>query len=425
MERIPLCLVGCGGMGQRHLLGYKRLADSGIGNIEVVAVCDLRPENAEIGAREVERLFGRRPMQFTDFDEMLRHPEVVAVDVVTDPSSHHAVATPALRAGKHALVEKPLGITIRACQAMIAAARQSGVVLATAENLRRDVPNRLARSIIDHGVLGDLFLMVHSAFGGNDEIIITPWRHMKERGAIGLDMAVHYADIVQYYLGEFDEIYGRGLIAEPIRRRRAAPELDLETYRERFARMPETVEATGEDSVIALYRMKSGLMCQFTYIPAGRGGRHFDRTVHGRAATMIAPGDRNGRPVILSLPGSELRGRDILPLLPNFRLDEITERLFGTRAVEYQLPFPEVDAGHLAIEMHDFGEAILTGRAPEVDGYLGMTAVAAIYAAYESAWIGRSVKMSEVLDGTVRGYQEEIDAALGLAQPVPGPILAG
>lgn len=417
MERIPLAVVGCGGMGQRHILGYKKLADSGISNIDVVAVCDVRPENAEIGAREVERLFGKRPIVYTDLDRLLSNSEILAVDVVTDPSVHHLVATPALLAGKHALVEKPLGITIRACQTMIAAAKQSGAVLATAENLRRDPPNRLARSILDHGMLGDAFLMVHNDFGGNDEIVITPWRHLKEKGAIGLDMAVHYADIVQYYLGEFEEIYGRGLIAEPIRRRRAKPELDLETYRERFARMPEMVEATGEDSVIALYRMKSGVMCQFTYIPAGRGSRHFERTVHGRAATMIAPGDRNGRPVIVKFPNQELRGKDILPLLPNFQLGEITERLFGKSVVEYQLPFPDIDASHLAIEMHDFGEAILTGRQPEVDGYLGMTAVAAILGAYESAWAGRAVSMAEVISGEVRGYQEEIDAALGLDAP--------
>jgi predicted dehydrogenase len=420
VERVPLCVIGCGGMGQRHILGYKTLADSGIGNIDIVAVCDLRPENAELGAREVERLFGRRPMVFTDLEKMLANPDIIAVDVVTDPSTHHAVATPALQAGKHAQVEKPLGITIRACQTMIAAARENNVILATAENLRRDVPNRLARSILDHGLLGDPLMMIHNAYGGNDEIIITPWRHLKEKGAIGLDMAVHYADIIQYYLGPFDEIYGQGLIAEPIRRRRAAPELDLESYRERFARMPETVTATGEDSVIALYRMESGVMCQFSYVPAGRGARHFDRTVHGRAATMVAPGDRNGRPVILKSPGEELRGKEILPLLPNFQLNEITERLFGANTVEYQLPFPEVDAGHLAIEFHDFGEAILTGRRPEVDGHLGMTAVAAIYAAYESAWIGRSVKMAEVLDGSVRGYQEDIDDALGLTEPVGG-----
>ena len=425
MERIPLCVVGCGGMGQRHLLGYKKLSDSGIGNVDVVAVCDLRPENAEIGAREVERLFGRRPMVFTDLGTMLSHSEIIAVDVVTDPSTHHLVATPALLAGKHALVEKPLGITIRACQMMINAARKTGVVLATAENLRRDVPNRLARSVIDHGVLGDPFLMLHNAFGGNDEIIITPWRHLKDKGAIGLDMAVHYADIVQYYLGEFDEVYGRGLIAEPVRRRRAAPELDLESYRERFARMPESIEATGEDSIIALYRMKSGVMCQFTYIPSGQGVRHFQRIVHGRDATLTAPGDRNGRPVILNLPGSELRGRDILPLVPGFQLNEITERLFGERAVEYQLPFPDVDAGHLAIEIHDFADAILKHRSPEVDGYHGMTAVAAIYAAYESALLGRSVKMSEMLDGTVRGYQKEIDEALGLTEQIMAePVMA-
>lgn len=420
MERIPLCVIGCGGMGQRHILGYKKLADSGISNIDLVAVCDVRPENAEIGAREVERLFGKRPLVFTDLDQMLAHPEIIAVDVVTDPSVHHVVAVPALLAGKHALVEKPLGITIRACQAIINAAKQSGAVLATAENLRRDPPNRLARSIIENGILGDALLMVHNAFGGNDEIIITPWRHLKEKGAIGLDMAVHYADIVQYYLGEFDEIYGRGLIAEPVRHRRAKPELDLETYRERFARMPETVEATGEDSVIGLYRMKSGVMCQFTYIPAGRGTHQFERTVHGRAATMMAPGDRNGRAVVVKFPNKELRGKDLLPALPNFQLNEITERLFGKAAVEYQVNFPDVDAGHLAIEMHDFGEAVLSGRRPEVDGYLGMTAVAAILGVYESAWLGRSVRMDEVLSGQVRGYQEDIDTALGLIAPSNG-----
>lgn len=414
MERVPLGMIGCGGMGQRHILGYKKLADSGISNLDLIAVCDVRPENAEIGAREVERLFGKRPLVFTDLDRMLSHPEITAVDVVTDPSVHHAVAVPALLAGKHTLVEKPLGITIRACQAIINAAKQSGVVLATAENLRRDPPNRLARSILEHGILGDPLLMLHNAFGGNDEIIITPWRHLKEKGAIGLDMAVHYADIVQYYLGEFDEIYGRGLIAEPIRRRRARPELDLETYRERFARMPEAVQATGEDSAIALYRMKSGVMCQFSYVPAGPGTHHFERTVHGRVATMSAPGDRNGRPVIVKFPDRELRGAEILPLLPGFQLNEITERLFGSSAVEYQLGFPDIDAGHLAIELHDFGEAILTGRRPEVDGYLGMTAVAAILGAYESAWLGRSVRLAELLSGQVSGYQDEIDVAIGL-----------
>ena len=69
----------------------------------------------------------------------------------------------------------------------------------------------------------------------------------------------------------------------------------------------------------------------------------------------------------------------------------------------------------MAIEMHDFAEAVLTGGKPEVDGYLGMTAVAAIYGVFESGIAGRPVTMDEMLSGAVDAYQQDIDAALGLA----------
>jgi predicted dehydrogenase len=228
--------------------------------------------------------------------------------------------------------------------------------------------------------------MVHNALGGDDQIIITPWRHLKLKGAIGLDMAVHYADIVQYYLG-----------------------LPLESYRERFKTFPDSIEATGEDSVVALYRMKSGAMVQFSYVAGGRGSRSFERSVHGRPRAMYAPGDRNGRPVILRLEGQEIRGKDLLAPLPNFQLTEITERLFGPKDVEYDLPFAAIDATHLAIEYQDFAASVLAGRQP---------AVAAILGAYESALAGRLVSMDELLSNEVSGYQEEIDVALGLSTPV-------
>ena len=107
----------------------------------------------------------RKPLIFTDLDRMLAHPDVAAVDVVTDGSSHHEIATAALAAGKHALVEKPLGITIRACQRIIDAAEQSGTVLATAENYRRDPVNRMVRAVIDAGILGDPLLMIQTSLG--------------------------------------------------------------------------------------------------------------------------------------------------------------------------------------------------------------------------------------------------------------------
>ena len=83
---------------------------------------------------------------------------------------------------------------------MIDAARQGGAVLATAENFRRDPTNRQARSIIDHGLLGDPYLMIETSLGDTDEIAITPWRHMKERGSIAVDRYVHLADIASTIL---------------------------------------------------------------------------------------------------------------------------------------------------------------------------------------------------------------------------------
>ena len=414
MAKIPLCLIGCGGMGHRHILAYKELEESGIGNIELAAVCDLTPKNADLGKREIERLFGRTPLVFTDLDEVVAHPDIAAVDVATDPSVHHQVAVPVLLAGKHALVEKPLGITMRACQAMIDAAEERGVVLATAENLRRDPPNRLARAILDQGLLGDPYLMVQNSLGGNSDMIITPWRHLKDKGAIGLDMAVHYTDIVQYYMGGFDQIYGTGKIVEPVRYKPRDSGLKLESYVERLKGFPDSIEATGEDSVFAMYKMESGAMVQFTYAGAGRGSVGFERSVHGQLGALYAPGDRNGQPVVLRLEGQELKGEEILQLLPDFQMSEITERLFGAKVVTYEIDFPPVDAKHMAIEMHDFGEAILKGTSPEVDGHLGMTAVAAIYGAYESILAGRAVGMAEILSGQVRAYQQDIDVALGL-----------
>ena len=118
-ERVPICVVGCGGMGHRHTIAYHTLEETGMSNVELMAVCDINRDNAERIAGEVERLFDRKPLIFTDLDRMLANPDIAAVDVVTDGSSHHEIATAALAAGKHALVEKPLGITIRACQRII------------------------------------------------------------------------------------------------------------------------------------------------------------------------------------------------------------------------------------------------------------------------------------------------------------------
>jgi predicted dehydrogenase len=413
-DKLGLCLVGAGGMGSRHLIGAKTLADSGMSNIEIVGVCDLREESAQRAADTVEEMFGRRPAIHLSMDDAIADPAIDGFDVVTEASSHLAVTLPALAAGKHVMSEKPLGITIRSCLAMIEAAAASGAVLATAENYRRDPPNRLVKAILDAGLLGHVHLIAETRIGGNDRIITTPWRHLKDKGAIGLDMGVHLTDLFQYYGGEIQSVFGEGFIAEPVRRRRDAPSRALPAYVEELKRMPEQMDATGEDAVIASYRLASGARAQLTYINSGPGQRYLSRTIHGREGSLRIGKDRNGIGPILDRGGEVLQGKEILPLVPGFQLDEITTRLFGENAVEYDIGTEAADAACLAIELHDYADAVLTGRAPEVDGWGGMTAVAGILGAYESGLAGRPVTMAELLSGEVSAYQDPIDEALGL-----------
>ena len=128
-ERIPICLVGCGGMGHRHTLAYHTLEETGLSNMNLMAVCDIRQENAERVAGEVERLFGHKPLIFTDLDTMLAHPDIAAVDVVTDGSTHHNIATAALEAGKHVLCEKPITTKSEDAWQLVHLAEEKGVQL--------------------------------------------------------------------------------------------------------------------------------------------------------------------------------------------------------------------------------------------------------------------------------------------------------
>src|SRR5437867_724806 len=110
-ERIKIAAVGCGGMGRRHLNGMAALYQSSRCNLELVAVCDTREDNASWLADEAERLLGARPRVYSDIARMARElSDLQAVDVTTDIVSHHSVVTACLAAGLHVLGEKPLAL---------------------------------------------------------------------------------------------------------------------------------------------------------------------------------------------------------------------------------------------------------------------------------------------------------------------------
>src|SRR5208283_3686649 len=89
VDRLSIGLVGCGGMGRRHVHAYRALKAKGAGSFLIAAVSDPRREAAEETAEVIDNLLGARPAVFSDHNELVTSGLVEALDVVTDPSVHH------------------------------------------------------------------------------------------------------------------------------------------------------------------------------------------------------------------------------------------------------------------------------------------------------------------------------------------------
>ncbi len=416
VERIKYAAVGAGGMGRRHLRGYTRLLTSPLCNLELTAICDLNAENANFMADEAHELTGERPAVFSDVAEMKRAiPDLLAADVTTDAGSHHVVATACLKAGLNVLCEKPLAVTIRGCNLAIEAARQQGLVLSVAENFRRDPINRLVRALIDDGAIGTPRLMIETTVSGGSNVIITPWRHMKNSGTITLDEGVHHADILRYYLGEFRSVYGETRLHEKTRKntQSAGPGGFYARWSSGWA---DTIEPTGEDALYAHVSFESGAVGHWINDHAGHGGRVSSRQVFGSKGRLECPGDRNGRPIKLHLDdGTVIDDGRILEYAPSYKLSPLAAELWGGERVwTYSFDFNDTDSRILALEYYELGECIRTGAKPEMTGEEGRADVALTYAPFESGCLGRAVTLDELIAPTADAYQREIDQHLGL-----------
>ena len=354
--------------------------------------------------------FGRRPAVFTDAARMTRETEgLEAADCTTDTGSHHRVAVDLLDLGLHTLCEKPLALTIRGCNAILAAAERNGKVLSVAENYRRDPINRLVRALLDDGAIGDRQFIMEIGVRGRDTLFITPWRHQKLTGTLTLDAGVHSADILQYYFGDPASAFGQVRLFEKTRvsRNTAGPGGWYEKW---AAKVPPTIEATGEDAMFGLITFANGTLGQWTDHYAGHGEPFSSRLVYGTRGSITAPGDRNGRPVRITLDdGTDVVDAGILDYAPSYRLDAVGATLFDSeRPWTYSYDFVTTDSKIIALEYAEFAECIRTGQQPEVDGIVGRRAVALVYALFESDAAGRPVTIEEVEAVAVDAYQREI-----------------
>ncbi|MBM3994125.1 MAG: Gfo/Idh/MocA family oxidoreductase [Planctomycetes bacterium] len=349
-------LVGCGKVGQTHAIALRELAES-----EFVAVCDADGQRAKVFAER----FGVRG--YTDLGAMLAETKPNAICVCTPHPLHAGAVIRAAEFGVSALVEKPLAASLADCDAMLAASRKAGTKLGVISQRRYYEAVRRMKAAIDAGKIGTPILGVFQMFSWRDQAYYQSdaWRGKwdSEGGGVLVNQSPHHLDLLQWFMGDIDEITG-------VWANLNHPYIEV------------------EDTALAMIRFKSGALGSIVATLTTKPGIYAKVHVHGsnaasvgvetdRGATFVAGVSEPTDPPLNDLwtiPGEEA-------LLPQFQADD--------RAV-----FKQVKAAthYHALQIKDFLQAVRDDRPPEVTGETGRRVVEMFTAIYRSNRERRSIK---------------------------------
>jgi 1,5-anhydro-D-fructose reductase (1,5-anhydro-D-mannitol-forming) len=141
----------------------------------------------------------------TSLDAALRDPGIDAIYDATPDALHAQHAIAAAEAGKHALIEKPLALSVGECAAAIAACRRHGVKLGVVFNQRHEAVHQEARRMVLGGEIGEVKLVhVQIALRTASSPSATNWRSdpSMRAGGIVISIGDHAHDTLAYLVGQ-------------------------------------------------------------------------------------------------------------------------------------------------------------------------------------------------------------------------------
>jgi predicted dehydrogenase len=152
--------VGVIGYGGAFNMGRSHLNEMLKAGMTPVAVAEIDPKRLESAKADFPGIG-----TFPSAGEMLKKSDVNLVTIITPHNTHAPLAIQCLRAGRHVVCEKPLAIATAECDAMIAAAKKSRVVLSTYHNRHWDGCIMNAVKQVRSGIVGDVY-RIEAHMGG-------------------------------------------------------------------------------------------------------------------------------------------------------------------------------------------------------------------------------------------------------------------
>jgi predicted dehydrogenase len=206
---LGVAVIGAGMAGRAHIAGYRSATTTyapDLPEVRLVAVADVN----EAVASDAARRFGYDRAE-TDWRAVAAAPDIDVVSVVVANPLHREIVETLLGAGKHVLCEKPMAPTIEDAEAMVAAAKGSGLQAGMGFTFRRSPAIAAVREQLEQGAIGrPLHFNGHywCDYGCSPDAPMS-WRYKGGPGSGALaDIGSHIVDVAELLCGPIQAVRG-------------------------------------------------------------------------------------------------------------------------------------------------------------------------------------------------------------------------
>lgn len=357
MTAFNMALVGCGTIAPTHA---EALADLPADEVVLTCCSDTDPSRS----LEFAEKYGLEARKFSD---ILADRNIDAVTVCTPSGNHGEIAIAALQAGKHVIVEKPMEISVAACDRMIHSAVAANRALSVISQHRFDPASLTAHQKIKSGAMGDILLTDARIcwFRTQEYYDSGNWRGTwaLDGGGCLMNQGIHTVDLMLWLCGPVKSVHAQT---------RTAGHRDIEV----------------EDVAVALVTFESGAVGTVTASTAAYPGYPAQISLFGSHGSVVIDGDQIRT---LAIKGEETAS----PQAASASAVQVASggtRAATTESVAATEGVPAWGEAHRA-QLANFIQCCRTGAKPFVDGYDGRRAVEFINAVYESARRGATVEI--------------------------------
>jgi predicted dehydrogenase len=355
-------IIGCGGVGPTHAGALLRMDDA-----EIVAAADVIKQRAEDLAKQVGI-----PRVYTSDEELIADPDIDVVCIATPSGDHATHAIRAMKAGKHVVVEKPMEITLEACDRMIEAQRATGKKLTVIHQHRFDSATNRVKEAIDAGKLGRIILAdAHVKwFRKQHYYDVAPWRGTwaGDGGGCLMNQGIHTVDLLQWLTGGVESVYAHTATAG------------------------HTIET--EDIAVAALKFSCGAIGTFTASTTAFPGSPARLDIYGTEGSAVIEGDRlkqmtfkNGETV-----KADEAAHDAISVAQGGTASVKNEAARRAFLSDKKAGWGDAHRGQLL----DLIRAIREDKEPLVNGPAARKSVEIVLSVYESVRTGQPVKVMEL-----------------------------